>query len=121
MKLLHVVSQKKTRTLGVRLSEEEIERFSAFAAESRIPLAEMFRLLMDAAIECFEENDGWPREIAVVKKSRDGVDIQPATLMASPGTHVVRGETRSLSSMPAYAEPRTATKRTPRSYQTAKK
>jgi hypothetical protein len=59
---------KKTRTLGIRLSDDDIERFSVFAQESGIPLAEMFRRLMDAAIACFNENDGWPREIVVVKK-----------------------------------------------------
>jgi hypothetical protein len=122
MKFRNVVSQKKTRTLGIRLSDAEIERFAAFAAESRIPLAEMFRLLMDAAIECFAENDGWPREIAVVKKSRSGAgeDIQPATTLPALGTHAVKGETRSFSPTPAYAASRTATKRTPRAQHPAK-
>lgn len=63
------MSSKKSRTLGIRLSESEIARFSAFAAESRIPLAEMFRLLMTEAINCYDENDGWPRDIAVIKKT----------------------------------------------------
>jgi len=63
---------KKTRTLGIRLSEPDIERFSGFAEDTGIPLAEMFRRLMDSAIACFEKNDGWPREIAVVKSTQGG-------------------------------------------------
>jgi hypothetical protein len=54
---------------GIRLSDDDIKRLSIFARESGIPLAEMFRRLMDAAIVCFNENDGWSREIAVVKKT----------------------------------------------------
>jgi hypothetical protein len=70
--------------------------------------------LLDAAYDYFEENDAWPREISVVKKPRDGADIQPATLTPPSGTHNVRGETRSLSPTPADAAARTATKRKPR-------
>jgi hypothetical protein len=108
------VVKKKDRTLGIRLSEEDITQFSNFAAELGIPLAELVRRLMAAAREHFYENDAWPREIAVVKKPRDGADIQPATLTPPSGTHNVRGETRSLSPTPAYAEARTQTKRKPK-------
>jgi hypothetical protein len=111
----HDVVKKKDRTLGIRLSEDDIVQFSRFAEELGIPLAELVRRLIAAAREHFYENDSWPREIAVVKKSRSGAgeDIQPATTLPALGTHAVKGETRSLSPTRAYAEARTATKRQP--------
>jgi len=67
---------KKTHTLGIRLSEGEINKFTAFAEESGVPVAEMFRRLMEAARVCFDENVGWPRDIVVVKKSLRQVELE---------------------------------------------
>lgn len=104
---------KKTKTLSIRLADDDFEKMTGFAAEVGIPLAEMVRRLMTAANDCFVENDGWPREIIVAKKPRDGADIQPVATLAAPGTQNVRGETRSLSPTRANAAPKTATKRKP--------
>ena len=62
---------KKNKALSIRLAEDDFNKMTVFAGETGIPLAEMVRRLMDAARVCFEENDGWPREIAVIKKPRE--------------------------------------------------
>ena len=95
MKSCAIVSQKKTRTLGIRLTDAEIVRFNGFAAETGIPIAEMVRRLLDAAREYFYENDGWPREIAVVKKRRGGAEAlgqqTKAPVAAGPGARRAPG------------------------------
>jgi hypothetical protein len=60
---------KKTGHFNMRLTDVEAASFSQLAEESGLQLSEIIRRLMRAAIVCFNENDGWPREIAVVKKA----------------------------------------------------
>jgi hypothetical protein len=78
---------KKTGHFNMRLTEVEAALFSQLAEESGLQLSEIVRRLLRAAIVCFNENDGWPREIAVVKKPAKVESIEkrpvPADMPAS--------------------------------------
>lgn len=64
------MSPKKRNGISVRLSDEDGARYAALADATKVPLAVMIRLLLDAAEKCVAENDGWPSAIDVVKSSR---------------------------------------------------
>jgi hypothetical protein len=111
--------KKKRYGIAVRVSEDDLARYTMLAESTKVPLAMIIRLLLDAAIDCVEKENGWPREIAVVKKGRAGGATAPIATSATTGTY--EGQTRSLSPANAYADPQTATKRPPRVHQSATK
>jgi hypothetical protein len=108
-----VVSQKKSSQLNLRLTPEEASFYMALAEESGLSLSEIIRRLMRAARDCFNECDGWPREIAVVQKSRAGANKQPPSISSTYGTQADK-TTCSLPPKNAYAEAKVDTKRTPK-------
>ena len=117
MKFDNVVSYKKSRTIGVRLTESEVEELNHFSNEIGIPLAELFRRLVFAAREYFYANDGWPREIAVIKKPRDGAEV-PTPLRITPQhpepeSNTEREKASPFTATNAFAAKKTATKRKP--------
>jgi hypothetical protein len=110
---------KRSNQLNLRLTEEEAAFYAALAEESGLALSEIIRRLMRAARECFDANDGWPREIAVVKKGRAGGAPAPIATTSTSSTY--EDQTRSLSPANAYAAPEAPTKGTPRPHPTTRK
>jgi len=64
----NTVESKKSNQLNLRLTPEESAFYAALADESGLSRSEIIRRLMRAARDCFDANDGWPREIVVMKK-----------------------------------------------------
>ena len=90
---------KKTKQFGLRLTEEELERYSTLAKETRVPFAQIIRILMEAAIEYYEEHESWPKEIAIIQKlSKTLPDLPPRDR-----------DRRSLRHSDAYADAKKAT------------
>jgi hypothetical protein len=124
-----VGTPKKRNGISIRLSDEDVARYSTFAKASNVPLAVLVRKLLDAAIEHFDKTDAWPREIEVVKKSKPAVETPPAVApqpvqppvkprvqVPSMPVSMHRRERRSFGDARAFADVETATKRQPKRF-----
>jgi len=107
-----VNNPKKRNGISVRLSDEDVARYSALADKTDVPLAVMIRRLLEAAEKCVEQNEGWPMEIAVVKRPREG---------AAPAEAPLNDESRNLPDTNRSASPKPATKRPLRTQQKKEK
>jgi len=102
------VIRKRSNQIGIRLTDAEADALYKLSDQSGISVSELFRRFLGAAVDFFGEHDGWPREIAVVKKTTRPLDEN----VEKKGAHFTR--------IKADAALEPATKRPPRPHPAAK-